>query len=163
LGTRAFQNCANLVSIHIPDSITEIGGICFSGCTSLTNVTGGNSVTSVGDSAFSDCPCVTKHSSGLHTVNTWAVDCEYGATTVTVPDGITVIADEAFKYNSEITSLTLPASIIAIGNEAFYSTKFTSITFEGTVEQWESISRHEYWKARSEITRVVCTNGSISV
>ena len=51
----AFENCTNLTTVIIPNSVTSIGISAFSGCSSLTSVTIPDSVTSIGFGAFSDC------------------------------------------------------------------------------------------------------------
>ena len=38
IASSAFLDCKNLVSIIIPNSVTNIGDCAFGGCTSLTNV-----------------------------------------------------------------------------------------------------------------------------
>ncbi len=49
----AFNNCINLTSVTIGNSVTSIGSSAFEGCGGLTSVTIGKSVTSIGKSAFS--------------------------------------------------------------------------------------------------------------
>jgi len=55
----AFDNCANLKSIHVPNSIANIGAAVFQGCTSLESITIPNSVISIGDFAFFWCKNLT--------------------------------------------------------------------------------------------------------
>ena len=55
IGDFAFNNCANLTSVIIPDSIVNIGKESFNSCYNLSNVIIPDSVTSIGDSAFSIC------------------------------------------------------------------------------------------------------------
>ena len=63
IGSYAFRDCSNLISITIPNSVTSIGGGAFSGCSGLTSIEIPNSVTSIGDYAFEDCR-------GLNTIKT---------------------------------------------------------------------------------------------
>lgn len=57
----AFANCSNLLTVSIPDTVTDIGDTTanysgtFSGCTSLTSVTIGSGVTSIGNTVFKGC------------------------------------------------------------------------------------------------------------
>ncbi len=59
---------------------------------------------------------------------------------ITIPEKInghtvTGIADNAFNWNSSITSITLPSTITSIGESAFYGCyNLTSVTINGSVE-----------------------------
>ena len=72
-----FENCENLKTIVIPNSITTVGIYAFSGCDSLTSITIPNSVTSIGERAFSYCTSLTS---------------------VIIPEGVTSIGGGAFEY-----------------------------------------------------------------
>ena len=52
---QAFQWCAKITSVVIPDGVTNIAGRAFYGCTSLTNVVIPASVKSIGELAFYNC------------------------------------------------------------------------------------------------------------
>ena len=47
---------------------------------------------------------------------------------VVINEGVTSIGDAAFCYCSYITSISIPSTVTTIGNNAFLSTKITSIT-----------------------------------
>ena len=51
----AFSECANLVSVVIPNGVTQIGGFAFSVCNALTKVIIPNGVTRIGAYAFQSC------------------------------------------------------------------------------------------------------------
>ncbi len=59
LGDSAFQDCSSLSSVDIGDSVTSIGDGAFEGCYSLTSIVVPNSVTSIGELSFSECPSLT--------------------------------------------------------------------------------------------------------
>lgn len=52
---QAFNDCDNLISVSLPNSVIIIGDHAFSKCGNLTSVSIGNSVKSIGDNAFSGC------------------------------------------------------------------------------------------------------------
>lgn len=54
--TGAFEGCANITAVVIPEGVTEIQDNAFYGCTSLETVTIPSSVTLLRNCAFCDCP-----------------------------------------------------------------------------------------------------------
>lgn len=55
IAEQAFEGCANLSSVVIPDGVTNIAKRAFYGCTSLTNVVIPASVKAIGELAFYNC------------------------------------------------------------------------------------------------------------
>ena len=55
----AFQNCRNLTSIEIPNSVANIGECAFQYCDGLTSIEIPNSVTNIGERAFCYCNGLT--------------------------------------------------------------------------------------------------------
>ncbi len=142
-GYSIFSNCFNLATVNIGANVKIIPSSAFSNCKGLTSVTIPDSVTSIGYEAFSNCK---------------------GLTSVTIGNGVTSIGGSAFFGCSGLTSVTIGNSVKSIGQAAFsYCTGLTSITFNGTIAQWNAISKGDYWKNKVRATEVVCTDGKVSI
>ena len=141
IGSSAFSGCSSLTSIEIPDSVTTIGYDAFSNCSSLTSIEIPDSVTTIGDYAFNDCNSLTS---------------------IEIPDSVTTIGDWAFYWCDSLTSVVIGDSVTTIGDCAFSNcSNLTSITFNGTVEEWNTISKGTNWKYNVPATEVVCKDGSV--
>ena len=90
---------ANITSVEIGNSVTELPNYAFSDCSGLTSVAIPNSVTSIGNYAFYYCS---------------------GLTSVAIPNSVTSIGDRAFSDCSGLTSVIIPNSVTTIGNYAFF-------------------------------------------
>ena len=124
IGEAAFADCSNLTSIEIPNNVTKIGVAAFANCSSLANIEIPNSVTKIGVVAFSSTAWLENQPDGA--VYAGKVFLEYkGAipnnTTFTIKDGTLGIAEAAFLGDINLTSITIPNSIISIGGGAFYN------------------------------------------
>ena len=61
-------------------------------------------------------------------------------------------------------SVTIPDSVTSIGSDAFYNCdSLTSVTFEGTVAEWNSVDKGSLWKHNCPFTEVKCSDGSVPV
>ena len=125
-------------------SVTSIGESAFYNCTGLTSVTIPDSVTSIGSSAFIGCTRLTS---------------------ITIPDSVTSIGSSAFSGCSSLTSITIPDSVTSIGGYAFQGCRrLKSITFNGTIAQWNAISKGNNWKKSvPSVCKVICTDGKIPI
>ena len=123
IGDEAFQDCNNLRSVTIPNSVTSIGDDAFRYCSSLTSVTIGNSVTSIGSWAFYGCNSLTSVtlSDSVTSIGDNAFCSCSGLTSVTIGNSVTSIGYYAFDYCSSLTSVTIPDSVTSIGKCAFRS------------------------------------------
>ena len=86
IGEGAFYGEKTIISVTIPDSVTNIGRLAFWDCSSLTSITIPDSVTSIGDCAFWFCSSLTD---------------------ITIPDSVRSIGDSAFSGCSSLTSITV--------------------------------------------------------
>lgn len=133
IGVSAFFNCAKLTSITIPNSVTTIGHTVFSQCTSLTNVIIGTGVTNIGPLAFGSCSSlaaitVDTQNSVYSSVDGVFFDknqitlIEFPSRKIggyIIPNSVTSIANNAFEYCSNLTSVTIPDKVTTIGTFAF--------------------------------------------
>ena len=136
IGSNAFQNCIDLTSITIPDSVTSIGEATFSNCSGLTSIMIPDSVTSIGRYAFSGCTSLTSIAipESVTIIGDYAFSGCAGLTSFTIPDSVTSIGWEVFYNCISLTSITIPDSVTSIENSAFSGcTGLTSITIPNSV------------------------------
>ena len=128
IGKDAFSGCTGLTSIVIPEGVTTISYGAFSYCTGLTSITIPASVSKIGQYAFNVCNNITYTENGIKYVksgtNNYFAVIGYTSdlpANITINENCKIIADKAFSSCTSITSLTIPASVISIGNDAFYN------------------------------------------
>lgn len=114
----AFQGCACITSVIIPDSVTDIGDSAFNGCTGLTSVTIPDNVTSIGDETFRECT---------------------GITSITIPNGVTSIGKFAFWGCSGLTKVTISDSVTKIDNGAFIACSNIAGVYITDLSKWCAI------------------------
>ena len=137
----AFENCDGLRGITIPDSVTSIGYHAFYGCRALSEITFGNGLTSIGDYAFMGC-------SSLYNI--------------TIPNGVTKIDNFTFFACSSLKTITLSSTLTEIKFQAFGGcSALNSIAFNGTMEQWQAITKEDYWNENVPATKVICSDGEV--
>ncbi len=161
IGPSAFNSANYLTSIYIPDSVKTIDQGAFCWCIRLKNVSIGNGVTSIHSHAFYQSQGVryTEYQNGLYLGNRdnpyhilfdvidktcsafeihpdtkmiaeWALCGCPNITSLTLPEGLIAIGKYAFRGCTGLTSITIPATVTVIGNEAFdWCPSLTAVTF----------------------------------
>ena len=164
IGDCAFHTCINLESVTIGSNLSSIGEDVFGNCRSLEaiNVDSDNAaytsedgvlfnkditsiiyypegkigehydipagVKTIGDNAFrSSCLTSITVPDSVTNIGDDAFSMCYSLTSVNIPEGVTNIGKDAFWNCSSLTSIDIPESVISIGEEAFHSTSLTSV------------------------------------
>ena len=131
-----FYGFKDLIQVTLPEGVTSIGKYTFSGCSSLISITIPEGVTTIGDSAFYGCSSlssITLPESVTAIGDRAFLDCE-SLTSITIPEGVTAIGDRAFSGCSSLTSITIPESVTTIGDSAFRNCdSLTGITIPASV------------------------------
>lgn len=159
---QAFQGCHNLTTITLPDTITTIGEDVFNYCSSISSITIPDSVTSIGNYAFSRCGGLTSViiGSGLTTINDNTFMYCDSLTSVVIPNSVTSIGSYAFYGCSGLTSITIPNSVTSIDNAAFSGCSgLTSITIPNSVT---SIGVSAFYEC-SSLTSINIPNSVINI
>lgn len=105
----AFRGCNRITSLVLPDSVQTIGNWAFYNCSALESITCPTSLKTVGNYAFTNCSSLRE---------------------MDFCDGLNSIGEHAFT-GCMLTSVTLPSSLMSIGEDAFtcvfYDTDGTTI------------------------------------
>lgn len=113
IGADAFSDCKSLVGVVIPNGVKSIGSKAFNNCFGLKEATISGSVISIGDYAFSGCYDSESESESIP---------KSGLESVVINEGVKSIGTFAFSGCKKLTNITLPDSIVSIGDNAFEST-----------------------------------------
>ena len=136
------QNLYGLTEITIPAGVTEIARNAFSG-TSIKSVAIPASVSAVGEMAFSECQ-------KLETVR-------YSGK---------IISDRMFVHCIKLKNFTITKNTTEIVGGCFnYCESLTEITYEGSLAEWNSITKRTNWDGHSSSTvdsplvKIQCLDG----
>lgn len=130
-----FQNCTSLGNITIPDGVTSIAKYNFSGCTALSSVTLGANVTAIYPRAFENCTSLTSITLPDGLLNLGVGYNITDSTTSVSSSNFTSTSNNNVFAGSGLTSITIPASVKAIGPDAFNGcVGLTSVTIEGLAD-----------------------------
>ena len=122
--------------------MTEIVNHAFYGCKKLTSITLPDSVKQLGVYAFHDCLALES---------------------VKLSASLTELGDRSFDGCMALQALEIPASVEKLGVAVLASVKLEKIHYAGTVEQWNAVEKNTNWFALTEITEVICSDGTVTI
>ncbi len=111
-----FQNCSELTSVIIPESVTSIGGCSFIGCTNLKTISIPDSVEYIGENVFYDTVYYndeTNWENGVLYINNHLVeaDCNVVSGEYSIKNGTITVASYAFYGCNNLNTLKFPDSL----------------------------------------------------
>lgn len=142
IGSKAFRDCTSLATVTFAEGLKEIGASAFQGCTALEAAALPDSLETAGNFAFTDCTALASVSMP-HTMQTpGAYLFSYsGLESFRVPRGWNNIPQGTFEGCGSLKVVTIPASIYAIGEEAFGACmQLTDVYLLGSSAEAESIT-----------------------
>lgn len=145
-----------ITSIEIPDTVTSIGEMAFLGCTSLKSVKLSTGVAKIDKNAFGSCSAlqeiqVAKDNPNFSSLNGVLYSKKQDTLVIypaaktdaayIIPSGVTSVAMYAFSENPYLETLTIPNSLIKVGDSASYNCKnLRAVSYNGTEEEWNQIT-----------------------
>ncbi len=128
--------------IYVPDGITGIRYNAFSSYY-FASIDLPNSLLSIGSNAFSNNILLQE---------------------IVIPNNVTLIEYQAFMHCSNLESITIPSSLSSLTQGLLREcTSLSTIKYLGTMAQWESLPKAEYWNLSVPAASVICTDGSVSL
>jgi hypothetical protein len=133
--------CTSLTSVVIPEGVTSLDGFCFDHCTALASISLPDSLTYVDKNVFYACNALTYNvkdkvdyiGNATHPYLA-AVKPSEAITNLVVADGCKILLEDAFDFSvydtlvPDLTSVTLPDSLLEICYGVFTDTDIPSIT-----------------------------------
>ena len=178
IGGCAFTGCASLLQLNFSDSVINIGTLAFAQCHSLKEVTIPPNLSATIFSVFLYCDSLVNINVTANSQNFTSIDgilfdkktsrlysYPSGKTSETymIPNNVYVVENQAFAYNSHLKEITIPKSVGIIYAAIFENSQnLTKINYEGTIKEWQSISKDSDWDVDSADYTIYCTDGQIS-
>ena len=126
--------------IVIENGVTSICREAFYRCTAVSSITIADSVTSIGQSAFeyteyynNDGNWEINTNSHVLYIGKHLIICTYVEGTYSIKSGTITIADSAFAGWNRLESITIPNSVVNIGNSAFAATSLKTINIPNSI------------------------------
>lgn len=157
IGQNTFNNCSDLETVVISanSSLTTIGNNAFSGCSSLASIYLPAGVVTIGDNAFNNCGALAEFTVAAentayraengHLIERATNTLIRGGHNAVIPEGVTSVAQAAFRRTIGITELYIPTSVESIGNYFIADSTIRTVLYQGTEAEWNEIEMSDMW------------------
>ena len=152
IGSRAFEGNVKLTSISIPESLESIDANAYDYLKKIQSiaVAESNSAYKVVDG------CLMSYDGKTFILYTKGAD----NTEFSIPEGVTIIGENAFSSATKLESISIPDSVTTISDGAFkYCSKLLSVTIPNSVT---SIGNSAFWNC-SELASVSIGNSVLTI
>jgi len=171
----AFQDCSNMTTAVIADSVLTIGAFAFMDCTSLLEINIPANTT-VGDLAFNNCTSLRKINLAPGSVNYRIVDgvlydknlktlilCPAAnpAASIVIPKSVIYIGDLSFAYCKNIVNVEIPSEAMIDKFAFFGCDSLRSINVAADHDYYRSIDGVLYSKDAERL--ICCPGGKTSI
>ena len=166
IGNSAFEDCYSLTEAHVPDTVISIGRYAFAYCVKLTSVNIPDGLVVISEGTYRQCTSVTSITipDSVIQINKMAFYCCQGLTSVTIPDSVTTLGEMAFGYCRNLQSMTIGIGVKKIGDRLFDEyDSVTDIYYNGTKAEWNAIAKSESWDGPLTRYTIHCKDGNIII
>ncbi len=146
----SFQNCTSLKSISIPSSVRGLGHYVFQNCSSLQEISIPGSVRTFGVDDFDGTPW-QQAQGDFCVVNGILLACQKQTADVAIPSGVKEIGGNAFTHNEYARTVTIPDTVTAIDESAFYRAPVTAINVSPANSAYSSADGVLYNKQKTRL------------
>ena len=164
IGERAFGACTNLTSVTIGSGVSVIGSGAFSDCTGIPTFKFPASIKIISDSAFQNCSglraLLFNGEGQLEEIASNAFQNCTSLSSVTIPDSVVTLGDRVFQSCSSLKSVTVGNGVERIGAETFRAcTKLKDVTIGNSLKTLGALA----FSNCTEITELILPNSLESV
>ena len=142
IGKEAFGHCRYLTSITLSPNIKSIADRAIKTCDELTSITLPPKVEIIGKAVFEHCRSLKR---------------------VELNEHLKFVGSWTFASCDELEHVVMYPNITHLPDSMFFECdKLKEIIFKGTVEQWDSIDKHEYW-CDDTLKTIRCLDGIVTL
>lgn len=119
IGYSAFERCTSLTAMQLPAGLVLLDRMAFMGCTALADIGFPSSLRTVGRDALTGTAWLTKQPDGVVYAGQLALFAKGAVTQAQIRAGTVKICVDAFRNCETLAAVTLPDSLLEIGDRAF--------------------------------------------